>query len=68
VMHIINDMRGGKDNDPHWFSRMRGTGSWADLLEARFERAVRKHGLNVEKRALRRDLFEPPQGAQMRLL
>ena len=68
VMHIINDMRGGKDNDPHWFSRMRGQGAWADLLKARFERAMRRHGLNVEKRPLRRDLFEPPQGTQMRLL
>ena len=28
----------------------------------------RKHGLNVEKRPLRRDLFEPPQGDQLRLL
>ncbi|HYJ51988.1 MAG TPA: PA0069 family radical SAM protein [Allosphingosinicella sp.] len=68
VMHIINQMRGGKDNDPNWFSRMRGQGAWADLLKARFDRAVKKHGLNVHKRPLRRDLFEPPQGAQMRLL
>ena len=68
VMHIINDMRGGKDNDPNWFSRMRGQGAWADLLRARFDRVVKKHGLNVEKRPLRRDLFEPPQGSQLRLL
>jgi len=68
VMHIINAMRGGKDNDPNWFSRMRGSGPWADLLKARFDRAVRKHKLNVEKRPLRTDLFEPPQGAQPRLL
>jgi DNA repair photolyase len=68
VMAIIQSLRGGRDNDPNWFSRMRGSGPWADLLKARFERAVRKHGLNVEKRPLRRDLFEPPQGAQLRLL
>jgi DNA repair photolyase len=68
VMAIIQSLRGGKDNDPNWFSRMRGSGPWADLLKARFERAVKKHGLNVEKRPLRRDLFEPPQGAQPRLL
>ena len=61
-------MRGGKDNDPNWFSRMRGSGPWADLLKTRFERAVRKHGLNQDKRRLRTDLFEPPQGAQLRLL
>ncbi len=68
VMHIIRSMRGGRDNDPDWFSRMRGEGPWADLLRTRFDRAVRKHGLNLDKRPLRCDLFEPPQGAQLRLL
>jgi DNA repair photolyase len=67
VMAIIQSLRGGRDNDPNFFSRMRGKGPWADLLRTRFERAIRKHGLNVEKRPLRRDLFRPPQGAQMRL-
>ena len=67
VMHIIQSLRGGKDNDPNWFSRMRGSGPWADLLKARFDRAVKKHGLNLEKRPLRRDLFRPPAGAQLRL-
>jgi DNA repair photolyase len=68
VMHIIQSMRGGKDNDPNWFSRMRGQGPWADLLKARFERAVKKHGLNLDRKPLRTDLFEPPQGPQLRLL
>ena len=68
VMHIIQSMRGGKDNDSNWFSRMRGQGPWAELLRTRFERAVRKHGLDRDKRPLRTDLFEPPQGPQLRLL
>jgi DNA repair photolyase len=68
VMGIIRDMRGGKDNDPNWFTRMQGFGPWADLLRTRFERAVNKHGLNREKRPLRCDLFEPPLGPQLRLL
>src|SRR5438128_2396701 len=68
VMAIIQSLRGGRDNDPNWFSRMRGQGPWADLLRTRFERAIRKHGLNVEKHPLRRDLFRPPQGAQLSLL
>jgi DNA repair photolyase len=68
VMHIIQSMRGGKDNDPNWFSRMTGQGPWAELLRVRFERAVRKHGLNRDKHRLRTDLFEPPQGRQLRLL
>jgi DNA repair photolyase len=68
VMAIIQSLRGGRDNDPDFFTRMRGQGPWAALLRTRFERAIRKHGLNVEKRPLRRDLFRPPQGAQLSLL
>lgn len=68
VMATINALRGGRDNDPKFFSRMRGQGPWADLLKARFEKAVIRHGLPQSKFPLRRDLFQPPEGAQMRLL
>ncbi|MEA2998182.1 MAG: hypothetical protein QOK17_15 [Sphingomonadales bacterium] len=68
VMNIIRSMRGGKDNDPNWFTRMQGFGPWAELMRVRFEVAVKKHGLNKEKAKLRTDLFTPPQGPQLRLL
>src|SRR5918997_1086737 len=68
VMNIIRSMRGGKDNDPNWFTRMSGSGPWAELLRVRFEVAAKKHGLNREKKKLRCDLFVPPQGPQLRLL
>ena len=68
VMHIIQSMRGGKDNDPNFFTRHQGFGPWAELIRTRFDIAVRKHGLNKERRKLRTDLFVPPQGAQLRLL
>jgi DNA repair photolyase len=68
VMNIIRSMRGGKDNDPNWFTRLQGFGPWAELMRVRFEIAARKHGLNRDKRKLRTDLFVPPQGAQLRLL
>ncbi len=67
VMAIIQSLRGGRDNDPDWFTRMRGSGPWAELLKTRFTIATRKYGLNKEKLALRTDLFEPPQGPQLRL-
>jgi DNA repair photolyase len=67
VMAIIRSLRGGRDNDPDWFSRMRGQGPWADLLRTRFQIAVRKHGLDRERIALRTDLFQPPAGRQLRL-
>ncbi|MFM2099874.1 MAG: hypothetical protein RLZZ366_1413 [Pseudomonadota bacterium] len=67
VMHLIQSLRGGKDNDPNFGSRMRGTGVWADLTRTRFGITCRKLGLNREKIILRNDLFTPPEGAQMRL-
>jgi len=68
VMATIRSLRGGKDNDPNFFSRMRGRGPWADLLRTRFEIAAKKHGLGQAKFPLRRDLFQAPEGRQMRLL
>ena len=68
VMTTIQSLRGGRDNDPNFFTRMRGQGPWATLLETRFEKAVRRYGVAQSKFPLRRDLFVPPEGAQMRLL
>ncbi len=69
VMHIVQDMRGGRDNDPQFGSRMRGTGVWADLIRTRFKKAAAKHGLDRRARELRCDLFERPElGGQLRLL
>ncbi|MFC7537600.1 PA0069 family radical SAM protein [Sphingomonas sp. GCM10030256] len=67
VMATIRSMRGGRDNDPDFFSRMRGSGPWADLLRTRFEKAAKRFGLGHNKTVLRRDLFRPPDGVQMRL-
>jgi len=68
VMSTINSIRGGRDNDPNFFSRMRGQGPWTDLLRARFDKAAKRYGLPQARFPLRRDLFEPPQGDQLRLL
>jgi len=68
VMSVIRSIRGGRDNDPNFFSRMRGQGPWAELLRTRFDKAVKRYGLPQSRFALRRDLFKPPEGAQLRLL
>jgi hypothetical protein len=62
--------RGGRDNDPDFFSRMRGQGPWADLIRRRVELASARAGLSRERWVLRTDLFRPPvpPGTQMRLL
>lgn len=60
VMAIVRSLRGGRDNDPAFFSRMQGAGPWADLLRARFRRACRSAGLSNERIRLRTDLFRAP--------
>lgn len=64
VMAIIQSLRNGRDNDPGFGTRMRGSGPWADLLRTRFTIACRKLGLNRERVVLRSDLFRPPAGSQ----
>ena len=70
VMSLIRDMRGGRDNDPRFGSRMRGTGPYAQLLSNRFRLACRQLKLNVEPRTPpETTLFRPPgaSGAQLQL-
>src|SRR4029079_5157572 len=60
VMATIRSLRGGRDNDPEFLSRMRGQGPWAELLRTRFDIAARKFGLKQAKFPLRTDMFRPP--------
>ena len=50
VMSRVHAMRGGRDNDPAFGSRMRGAGEFAGLLQQRFNLACRKAGLNQVRR------------------
>jgi DNA repair photolyase len=45
VMAIVQSLRGGKDNDAQFFTRMKPSGVWADLIRTRFRVACRKHGI-----------------------
>jgi DNA repair photolyase len=60
VMARVRDMRGGKDNDARFGSRMTGEGVWAELLRARLRRVARKHGLRTERRPVELSLFTRP--------
>jgi DNA repair photolyase len=46
VISIVHQMRGGKDNDPRFGTRMTGTGNFAELIGKRFDIACRRLGLN----------------------
>lgn len=45
VMNRIRDMRGGKDYDSDFATRMQGDGIWADLVRQRFTKAVERLGM-----------------------
>ena len=65
VMARIRDMRGGRENDPEFGSRMRGEGQYAELLRGRFEVACRRLGLNADKRFhVDTGKFRPPPSPQ----
>jgi DNA repair photolyase len=51
VMNRVRDMRGGKDYDSNFGTRMKGEGVWADLIKQRAEKAIRRFGM--EKRGTR---------------
>lgn len=45
VMNRIRDMRGGKDYDANFATRMRGEGLWADMIRQRFAKGLKRYGL-----------------------
>lgn len=60
VMARIHDMRGGKDYDSDFATRMKGSGPWAQLIAQRFEKAARKMGFNRERVVLDQTAFRRP--------
>jgi len=60
VMNRLREMRGGRENDPEFGSRFRGSGLFADLLSRRFHKACERLGFNLEESSLDTTLFKPP--------
>ena len=68
VLNALREMRGGRDNDPRFGSRMTGSGPFAELIAGRFALAARRLGFADEPAELRSDLFRPPPpGRQLEL-
>jgi DNA repair photolyase len=64
VMALVQSMRGGRDNDPRFGARMRGTGEYAGLLAQRFALACRRNGLEPREGGdLDTTLFRAPHPA-----
>ncbi len=60
VMARIREMRGGRDYDASFGSRMKGEGVWAQLLAQRLAKAKAKYGLDRERRTLDLTQFRKP--------
>jgi len=70
IMSLIREMRGGRENDPNFGSRMRGTGPYAQLLRERFRLACKRLELMSRSgESLNTAMFVPPvpDGPQLRL-
>jgi DNA repair photolyase len=63
VMSLVKQMRGGKDYDPQWNSRMKGQGPVAELIATRFLAGRRRFGLDRERTALDIGKFQVPPRA-----
>jgi DNA repair photolyase len=60
VMSLVRSMRGGKDYDSQWSTRMRGTGPYAEMMARRFHLSVKRLGLNRPSRPLDISKFKKP--------
>jgi DNA repair photolyase len=63
VMSLIRQMRGGKDYDAQWHTRMKGTGPYAEMIARRFHLAVKRFGLNQDSKPLLLGKFRRPPRA-----
>jgi len=60
IMARIQEMRGGKDYDADFATRMQGSGIWSELIAQRFAMAARRLGFNRERIAMDLEAFRPP--------
>ena len=61
ALSVLRSMRGGKDYDSEWGTRMKGVGPYAWQLGRRFELSAKKLGLRELRETLRTDLFQIPK-------
>ncbi len=60
VMARLREMHGGREYDPRWGHRMRGEGTYAEMIARRFKAAVKRLGLSTDMPPLNCAAFAPP--------
>ena len=61
VMARVQDLRGGKDYDADFSTRMKGSGPWAELIRQRVRKAAARHALTGERVVLDTSRYRPPR-------
>jgi len=64
IMARVREMRGGKDNDARFGTRLKGEGVWAELLRQRLQKACARLGLGRNRIELDLTQFRPPAAAE----
>ncbi|MBI1748147.1 MAG: PA0069 family radical SAM protein [Acidobacteria bacterium] len=64
VLNRIRSMRGGRLNDPRFFTRLKGEGKMAELLVSLFRAGCLKAGIDNRRITLSADSFRKPGPAQ----
>jgi DNA repair photolyase len=67
VMSLVRQTRGGRDYDPDWSQRMKGSGPVAELIATRFKAAAKRFGLDAPRRSLDVSRFRVPPEARAQL-
>jgi DNA repair photolyase len=67
ILNRIREIRGGRLNDPHFVTRMQGSGPYAEHISELFEVSCRKAGLNSKRPKLSVGSFRRPGASQLKL-
>ena len=63
VMNVIRNLRGGRDYESEFGTRMRGRGPFAEIIRARFAHARQRFEFNSQRTVLSCAHFIPPPPA-----
>jgi DNA repair photolyase len=61
IMSIVQQIRGGRDYDSTFGSRMRGSGAFAELIGKRYALVCKRLGFNPDRDPLDTSRFRPPR-------
>ena len=67
VMARVTELQGGRDYNPEFGTRLRGQGTYAEMIAQRFDVAAKRLGLVQDLPPLRCDLFAAPKPVDRQL-